>query len=130
MTDNLGRLLAEAQRRKQGLETELTIVEAQIRTLTAEVLAEARRVPADPPTQVLRVAGYVSGRSLEEQAEDAYRLKRQGTQRWAPMAEQGHAVLTTCPAREGGYCRELYPHVHTVDGRVLPAPDDGFTENL
>lgn len=73
--------LAEAQQQRQSLERELTIVEARIRTLAAEVLAEARR-DRRMERRSLRVPPYADGRPVEDHAEDAHVLINSPTVRW------------------------------------------------
>lgn len=88
---DLGVMLAEAYERKWRLEREMSVCEAQIRTLASEILAAARTPPV--PSEPLRVAGYVGGKTLEEQAEEAYANNHGKTFAWTPLADALHKIF-------------------------------------
>jgi hypothetical protein len=92
---DLGVMLAEAYERKWRLEREMSVCEAQIRTLASEILAAARTPPPPPVIEepVLRVAGYVGGKTLEEQAEEAYANNHGKTFAWTPLADALHKIF-------------------------------------
>lgn len=112
-----GRMLAEACRERSRLERELSIVNARINTLTAEIMSVTDEPAPDETvsnldvTQVLQtVRPYVSGSPVYLAAENRERGRGE-TFALTPIADR----IANCPAG----CTEISRHVHTPNGHTV-----------